>query len=244
MGEPDGIRHRGTYIAPLAIEGEGIGVCVLHKSLHRPIIGSYGSRTRMQVSEISGGVTNCLWKLTPRLESGMAPVVVRIFGEGSDLLINRAREDEVLPQLNQASFGAPVSSYLTLSSAHCISLRCCSAWHCRLAAQCLRSVCRLQAAFHCMPQRRPLLVTSCLRKQRNIADHQHLYMAGWRVLVYALQATLPHMPHRKTLSLTACLRDQRITVLPHRSTLSSGSLFVNPESQFQNSNKSYTSMCV
>ena len=61
-----------------------------------------------QVSEISGGITNLLWKLTPRLESGLSPVVVRIFGEQTDLLIDRKREKDVLLQLNEAGFGAPV----------------------------------------------------------------------------------------------------------------------------------------
>ena len=61
-----------------------------------------------QVSEISGGITNLLWKLTPKLESGLSPVVVRIFGEQTDLLIDRKREKDVLLQLNEAGFGAPV----------------------------------------------------------------------------------------------------------------------------------------
>ena len=60
------------------------------------------------MSEISGGITNLLWKLTPKLETGLAPVVVRIFGEQTDLLIDREREKEVLLQLNRAGFGAPV----------------------------------------------------------------------------------------------------------------------------------------
>ena len=63
-----------------------------------------------QVDEISGGITNLLWKLTPKLESGLLPVVTRVFGEQTDLLIDREREKEVVLQLNQAGFGAPVSS--------------------------------------------------------------------------------------------------------------------------------------
>jgi ethanolamine kinase len=62
----------------------------------------------LQVSEISGGITNLLWKLSPKLESGIEPVVVRVFGEQTDLLIDRDREQSVLLQLNQAGFGAPV----------------------------------------------------------------------------------------------------------------------------------------
>ena len=64
--------------------------------------------TVMQVDEISGGITNLLWKLTPSLESGLSPVVMRVFGEQTDLLIDREREKAVLLQLNQAGFGAPV----------------------------------------------------------------------------------------------------------------------------------------
>ena len=52
-----------------------------------------------------------LWKLTPKLETGLGPVIVRIFGEQTDLLIDREREKEVLLQLNQAGFGGPVSSH-------------------------------------------------------------------------------------------------------------------------------------
>ena len=68
------------------------------------------AHTAPQVDEISGGITNLLWKLTPKLESGLSPVVARVFGEQTDLLIDRAREKEVVLQLNQAGFGAPVST--------------------------------------------------------------------------------------------------------------------------------------
>ncbi len=60
------------------------------------------------MSEISGGITNLLWKLTPSLKSGLGPVVVRVFGEQTDLLIDRERERGDLLQLNEAGFGAPV----------------------------------------------------------------------------------------------------------------------------------------
>ncbi|BDA42425.1 probable ethanolamine kinase [Coccomyxa sp. Obi] len=68
------------------------------------------SQDEITVSEISGGITNLLWKLTPPLKSGLGPVVVRVFGEQTDLLIDRDREKEVLLQLNQAGFGAPILS--------------------------------------------------------------------------------------------------------------------------------------
>jgi ethanolamine kinase len=76
----------------------------------------------LQVDEISGGITNLLWKLTPKLESGLSPVVARVFGEQTDLLIDRAREKEVVLQLNQAGFGAPVRA---CAASGCMG-ECCS----------------------------------------------------------------------------------------------------------------------
>ena len=67
------------------------------------------------MSEISGGITNLLWKLTPKLESGLLPVVARVFGLQTDRLIDREREKQVVLQLNQAGFGAPVSALADMS---------------------------------------------------------------------------------------------------------------------------------
>ena len=63
------------------------------------------------MDEISGGISNLLWKLTPKLESGLAPIVARIFGEQPDTM-SREREEDIVLQMNQHGFGAPVSHQL------------------------------------------------------------------------------------------------------------------------------------
>jgi len=57
---------------------------------------------------IHGGITNSLAKLTPGDASVAAPVVVRIFGPGSDAFINRAHEHEAVLQLSSHGLGARV----------------------------------------------------------------------------------------------------------------------------------------
>ena len=73
------------------------------------------------MDEISGGITNLLWKLSPQSEHKLAPVVLRGFGLQTDKLIDRQREHEVLVQLNKAGFGAQASSRLSeLKRARCL----------------------------------------------------------------------------------------------------------------------------
>ncbi|GMH39128.1 hypothetical protein BSKO_07026 [Bryopsis sp. KO-2023] len=62
----------------------------------------------VEVSTVSGGITNALLKVSPKADSGVSPVVVRIFGPFTELLVDREREARVLVQLNQAGFGAKV----------------------------------------------------------------------------------------------------------------------------------------
>lgn len=60
----------------------------------------------VQISDLTGGITNLLLKVSPKKSTGLAPVVVRIYGDCTELLIDRAREMKVLAQLNSAGFGA------------------------------------------------------------------------------------------------------------------------------------------
>lgn len=57
---------------------------------------------------MSGGITNMLAKLTPPEDSGLEPVALRVFGDNTEVLIDRRQELEVLLHLNAAGFGAPV----------------------------------------------------------------------------------------------------------------------------------------
>ncbi len=61
-----------------------------------------------QHAVIDGGITNLLWKVLPPEEAGLGAVVVRVFGEETDRMIDRARELRILLQLNEAGFGARV----------------------------------------------------------------------------------------------------------------------------------------
>lgn len=60
----------------------------------------------LQVSVVSGGITNMLLCLHHQL-SGQR-VMVRIFGDKTEMLIDRERELLILRQLNAAGFGANV----------------------------------------------------------------------------------------------------------------------------------------
>eukprot|EP00884_Botryococcus_braunii_P013405 jgi/Botrbrau1/22065/Bobra.0024s0074.1 len=59
------------------------------------------------VSVISGGITNLLWKVTPSIP-GLEPVVLRVFGDKTEVLIDRENELRTLLYLNQKGFGARV----------------------------------------------------------------------------------------------------------------------------------------
>lgn len=82
------------------------------------------------IAAITGGLTNAIYKISPLPGSGGAdggaphpPVLVRVFGEGSDVLIDRGREDVTFKRLSDAGLGerrrparcAPLSSLLTTS---------------------------------------------------------------------------------------------------------------------------------
>ncbi|GFR49956.1 hypothetical protein Agub_g12064 [Astrephomene gubernaculifera] len=60
----------------------------------------------MQVSRISGGISNLLVKLQP--PPPLQPVAVKVFGDKTELLIDREAEKGTLLRLNSVGFGAPV----------------------------------------------------------------------------------------------------------------------------------------
>mmetsp|Transcript_13939 Transcript_13939/g.37215 ORF Transcript_13939/g.37215 Transcript_13939/m.37215 type:complete len:456 (+) Transcript_13939:67-1434(+) len=71
----------------------------------------------LQVEKMSGGISNLLVKVTPpgfvaasnnRNQQGLRPVAVKVFGDKTELLIDREKELEMLLHLNRAGFGAKV----------------------------------------------------------------------------------------------------------------------------------------
>lgn len=60
----------------------------------------------VKVSKVSGGITNVLLKVSPTRQHD--PVLVRVFGDHTDEVINRGQEEKITLQLFQAGFGAEV----------------------------------------------------------------------------------------------------------------------------------------
>ena len=67
-----------------------------------------------QVTLVTGGITNALLKLQPTADNSLEPVLVRIFGDKTELVIDRATEARVAVQLHSNGFGAQVSKKDTL----------------------------------------------------------------------------------------------------------------------------------
>ncbi len=65
-----------------------------------------------KVAKVSGGITNLLLKLSPPDEH--KPVLVRVFGDNTDIVIDRKAEEIVSLQLYTAGFGAEVQFYIVL----------------------------------------------------------------------------------------------------------------------------------
>lgn len=62
----------------------------------------------MQMTKISGGISNLLVKVGPPASSGLRPVAVKVFGAKTEIFIDREVELKTLLKLNDAGFGAQV----------------------------------------------------------------------------------------------------------------------------------------
>jgi hypothetical protein len=68
----------------------------------------------LQFTKISGGISNILVKATPSAESDLEPVAAKVFGEKTELLIDRDAERQVVVDLSRQGFGPKVSEYLCI----------------------------------------------------------------------------------------------------------------------------------
>lgn len=80
----------------------------------------------MQFATVSGGISNVNAKLTPKPESGLDPVLFKVFGDKTDQIIDRDAETIVVIALGQQGLGPKVcvlshgtSRWLIACSAHC-----------------------------------------------------------------------------------------------------------------------------
>ena len=60
----------------------------------------------VQIKKIGGGITNVLLKVEAPKGAGIDSVIVRVFGDNTEIYIDREREIQVLLRLNEAGFGA------------------------------------------------------------------------------------------------------------------------------------------
>jgi len=61
----------------------------------------------LEVQVIKGGITNSLWKVTNTkpMERDEGSVLVRLFGDGSDILIDRARDEVIFERMSRFGYG-------------------------------------------------------------------------------------------------------------------------------------------
>ena len=65
----------------------------------------------VQITKIGGGITNVLLKVAAPKGSGIESAIVRVFGDNTEMYIDRDREIQVLLRLNEAGFGAKASLF-------------------------------------------------------------------------------------------------------------------------------------
>lgn len=59
------------------------------------------------ITTISGGITNALYKCALPFSTGREPVLVRVYGEKTELIINRDKDNEVFKLLAKTPIGVP-----------------------------------------------------------------------------------------------------------------------------------------
>ncbi len=67
------------------------------------------------ISTISGGISNCIVKIEP--PANLPTVVLKVFGEKTELLVDREGELKTLIMLNSRGFGAKVSCGINVDTA-------------------------------------------------------------------------------------------------------------------------------
>lgn len=104
------VKDMPPVIDPVCIDFAGAAGEAAIKQLCQRVLPGWQSALEadMQLSKISGGISNLLVKVSPGPATGLWPVAVKVFGDKTELLIDRAAELQVLVTLNQAGFGAQV----------------------------------------------------------------------------------------------------------------------------------------
>jgi ethanolamine kinase len=87
---------------PAVFRADALAVC-------RALLPSWSGVSDARLEPIAGGITNALHKVVPETadrEGGPEPVVLRVFGRGTERFLDRETETAALAELNAFGFGA------------------------------------------------------------------------------------------------------------------------------------------
>ena len=75
----------------------------------RLIVPSWSSATAdsVEIQPLTGGITNVLFKLTRQDDVVSPPLIVRLFGHGTSLFVDRHKENVVFSELSRLDIGSP-----------------------------------------------------------------------------------------------------------------------------------------
>jgi ethanolamine kinase len=78
-----------------------------------------------QVSVISGGISNALYKLAPQYPSSLPPIALRIYGIGTEKFVDREKEVKTMQLLHRNGFGPAILGLFTNGRIESfLSMRC------------------------------------------------------------------------------------------------------------------------
>ncbi|KAG7668878.1 hypothetical protein Ndes2526B_g00589 [Nannochloris sp. 'desiccata'] len=81
--------------------------------------------TEIEVSVISGGISNALYKLTPPSSPSLSPIALRIYGIGTDKFVDREKEVKTMQLLHLNGFGPAILGLFTNGRIESfLSMRC------------------------------------------------------------------------------------------------------------------------
>jgi ethanolamine kinase len=90
-------RDNSDRVLPVRLDPEAPDVL----AVVRPIVATWAAVTEAQVSVMGGGITNLLLRVDA---AGLDPVLVRIYGPNTEVVIDRESENRLFAQLSRAGF--------------------------------------------------------------------------------------------------------------------------------------------
>ncbi len=80
-------------------------LCAALPALQRDLHAMHPCHCRPQFSTVSGGISNINARLAPAAKFGLDPVLVKVFGAKTELIVDRAAERITVVELGRQGFG-------------------------------------------------------------------------------------------------------------------------------------------